>query len=261
MEENEAHAFPLLDERLNMLKLLNRLLEEARAQGDDTLWLEFYCHHNPQLRVSGTGTNVAKELGIGGTEAIGLLRDLGGDRLPRLQTDEYGFGAGAGIAGVTLTQRGLEAIRSLPDPREDLLRRLDAIAEAIEGLQDVTPEEKRSAVVAVQELKTFVRGLPPGTLWRPGRGCSARSSGAGSRGVAEAVRGRSPALPVETGFCRYSYSPRPRRESAWCGSPAPASMPGRASSSPAGTASRRSSRRTASTGCWYRKSAATRRGR
>lgn len=162
MEENEAGAYPLLDKRLNMLKLLNRLLEEARVQGDDTLWLEFYRRHNPRLRVSKRGTNVAEELGMGGTEAIGLLRDLGGDGLLRLQTDEHGFGAEAGIVGVALTQEGLEAIRSLPDPREDLLRRLDAIAEAIEGLQDVGPEEKRPAVDAVEELKTFVRGLPPG---------------------------------------------------------------------------------------------------
>lgn len=145
-----------------MLRLLNRLLDEARARGKDVLWPEFYRHHNPRLRVSGKGTNVAQELGMGGTEAIGLLRDLGGDGLLRLETDEHGFGAGAGIVGVTLTKQGLEAVRSLPDPREDLLRRLDAIAEAIQGLQDVESEDKKPALDAVEEIKTFVRGLPPG---------------------------------------------------------------------------------------------------
>jgi hypothetical protein len=161
-EEHVAQDYPLLDKRLNMLKLLNRLLDEARVRDEDALWLEFYRHHAPWLRVSGGGANVAQDLGVGGAEAIGLLRDLGGDGLLRLETDEHGFGADAGLVGVTLTQRGLEAIRSLPDPREDLLRRLDAIAGAIEGLQDVGPEEKRPALDAVEEIKTFVRGLPPG---------------------------------------------------------------------------------------------------
>lgn len=60
-----------------------------------------------------------------------------------------------------LTREGLRAIRELPDPNDTLLQRLDAIAEAIRGLEGVPDEEKLRGIDAVEELKHFARSLPP----------------------------------------------------------------------------------------------------
>ena len=61
-----------------------------------------------------------------------------------------------------LTREGLRAIQELSDPNDQITQRLDAIAEAIRCLQSVPDEEKRPAISAVEELKHFFRGLPPG---------------------------------------------------------------------------------------------------
>jgi hypothetical protein len=49
----------------------------------------------------------------------------------------------------------------LPDPNETLLAKLDDIAQAVSNLEGVRLEEKRSAIASVEELKRFVRALPP----------------------------------------------------------------------------------------------------
>ncbi|MEJ7816992.1 MAG: hypothetical protein WKF53_17615 [Rubrobacter sp.] len=61
-----------------------------------------------------------------------------------------------------LTGKGLRAIQELPDPNDALMQRLDALAEAVRELRNVPDEEKKPAIDAVEELKTFARGLPPG---------------------------------------------------------------------------------------------------
>ena len=62
-----------------------------------------------------------------------------------------------------LTERGLQLIEELPDPQAEMLDLLDDIAEAIRTLGDAEapPEQKRLAERAVDELKHFLRGLPP----------------------------------------------------------------------------------------------------
>jgi len=65
-----------------MLELLNQLLEEARAQHDDMLWLAFYKRNggdHSRLEVQETEFDVADALNFTGAEAIGILRDLGND--------------------------------------------------------------------------------------------------------------------------------------------------------------------------------------
>ncbi len=57
-----------------------------------------------------------------------------------------------------LGDKGLIAIQELPDR---ITESLDAIAEAIRALPDVPAEEKKSAIDAAKELKTFLRGLSP----------------------------------------------------------------------------------------------------
>lgn len=61
-----------------------------------------------------------------------------------------------------LTTRGLLEIGRLPDPAERLLGSLDALTEAIDARQDLDPEQKRLAKRAAEELRAFLRGVPPG---------------------------------------------------------------------------------------------------
>jgi hypothetical protein len=49
----------------------------------------------------------------------------------------------------------------LPEPNETLLAKLDDIAQAVSNLEGIRLEEKRTATAAVEDLKRFVRGLPP----------------------------------------------------------------------------------------------------
>lgn len=63
-----------------------------------------------------------------------------------------------------LTERGMQVIEELPDPQAQTMALLDDIADAIRTLNDAEapPEQKRVAERAINELKHFIRGLPPG---------------------------------------------------------------------------------------------------
>ncbi len=63
-----------------------------------------------------------------------------------------------------LTERGMQAIEELPDPHAEMLALLDNIAAAIRTLNDeeAPPEQRRLAERALDEVKHFLRGLPPG---------------------------------------------------------------------------------------------------
>lgn len=78
---------------------------------------------------------------------------------------EYKGGPPFTIAWIKgLSERGLQAIEELPDPQAQTLALLDNIAVAIRTLDDeeAPPEQKRVAERAVNELRHFIRGLPPG---------------------------------------------------------------------------------------------------
>ena len=153
--------YPENDRRLVMLNFL-RAEQEKLRESDKELWLEFYPRP-PLLLISETRLDVPKSLGSNAVETIERLRELDIDGYVRLQTGKHGFDAG-GLVGVAFTEKGLTAVRKLPDPQEDVLERLDAIADAIRSLQGVSNEEKKTAINAVEELKHFARGLPPGIV-------------------------------------------------------------------------------------------------
>ena len=167
-----------LTQRLEILEFLYRALDESRNRAESGLVLEFYnppAHEealesynvlpsydtSPRLTVFATKVDVARELGISATEAIVLLKDLETDGC--LQLDYAGSGpfVDAGEVTIGFTQKGLTAIGVLPDPQKTLFEKLDAIEGAVNDLQDVSPDEKKSAIDAVEKLKNFVRTLPP----------------------------------------------------------------------------------------------------
>jgi hypothetical protein len=55
-----------------------------------------------------------------------------------------------------LTQKGFEFISEFSRDRDEIIEKLNEIKEA---LKDLKPEEKRRSEKAMEELKTFIRGL------------------------------------------------------------------------------------------------------
>ena len=58
-----------------------------------------------------------------------------------------------------LSEVGLRQIRELPDQKDALMARLDALEEAISGLSEASEEEKRRGLDAVKEFKHLARSL------------------------------------------------------------------------------------------------------
>jgi len=160
-----------------MLEFLHHLLADARERGGPGLVLEFYnppprddslesyealprYGEPPRLTVFATRVDVAQELGFGPAEAIGLLKDLEADGYVYLDYGASGPYVDAGEVIVSFTENGHAAIKALSDPNDALLGKLDAIAEAIRELGDITLDEKKPAIDAVEELKRFVGALP-----------------------------------------------------------------------------------------------------
>ena len=173
----EAELDQQLAKKLGVLEFLNQVLDDSRNREVHGLVLEFYNprpHERlgsydtlrsyddaPRLTVFETKVDVARELGISCEEAIGLLRDLEAEECLRLSHSGRGPYLDAGEIILTLTEKGRSAVGVLPDPNEAWIEKLDAIAEAIGDLQGIRPEEKESALKAVEELKRFVHSLPP----------------------------------------------------------------------------------------------------
>jgi hypothetical protein len=176
--KEKALEYPQLTQRLEMLEFLYRALDESRNRREPGLVLEFYnppAHEealesynalpsydtSPRLTVFAMKVDIARELGISGTEAIVLLKDLETDGCLQLDYVSSGPFVDAGEVTVSFTEKGLTAIGVLPDPQKTLLEKLDAIEVAVNDLQGVSPDEQKSAIDAVEELKNFVRTLPP----------------------------------------------------------------------------------------------------
>src|SRR5215207_8782939 len=149
-----------------MLKLLHRLREEAGERGEaryGKLWLEYSPSEPPapaRLDEYETRLDIAGELGITPDEAYGRMRDLAQDGYLSLSVDSEGPDAG-GMVGVSFMEKGRAAIQNLPDPQAELLAALDAIATAIEALQDIDPTDQEEALEATSRLRRFFDGLPP----------------------------------------------------------------------------------------------------
>ena len=61
-----------------------------------------------------------------------------------------------------LSPEGTREVGEMPDPAEDLARRLDEAARATEEREDVPDAQKTVARRVLKDLGYFVRGPPPG---------------------------------------------------------------------------------------------------
>ena len=151
-EAGEGGGYPELERRGAMLRALRRLVSEAHERGETTATVSFDD-------VGG----MAAEMGANSAQAVALFQRL----------HREGRWAGkilSGYKGVPfsmalvedLTSDGMREIGELPDPTEDLVRRLVETARAIEESEDLPEGQKSVAKRALDELVHFARGLPPG---------------------------------------------------------------------------------------------------
>jgi hypothetical protein len=149
--------YPMKAAQVRMLEIVQERLDHAHEQG--------------KLQVRLTVDQVAAfgdELGIPEASAVALFARLGNegyfaatglDKPVFSGSERYPFFI-VHVDG--LTTSGLLEIGPLPDPAERLLHSLDALAAAIDERHDLEPQQKQLAKRAAAELKTFVRGVPPG---------------------------------------------------------------------------------------------------
>lgn len=146
-----------------MLRLLYDALQEALESGEVQLMVAFYAHDGGRLEVYDTNLDIGEALGVSASEAAALLRQLGRDGYIHLDYGSQGPRADFGLVSLDyFTEKGKVGIEELPDPRERLIESLDAIAAALASSKALTPDQKRSGTRTAQELKHFLRGLPPG---------------------------------------------------------------------------------------------------
>src|SRR5215217_1532554 len=167
-----------------MLQFLHRALKEHQNRGDVGLVLEFYNpppHEGldsyntlprydaaPRMTVFGTKVDVAQELGMGGAEAIDVLKDLETDEYLNLSYAGSGPYVDAGEVVVDFTEKGLNAIGVLPDPNEALLARLEDIAQALRAcFAELKVEVLRYALGHEEDLRHRPFGRRMGLSTRP----------------------------------------------------------------------------------------------
>lgn len=156
-ESGGTGGYPELERRRAMLRLLRRRIAEAHERGE--------------LRVRVSVSDVAEMVEeVGGNEAqsVALFQRLYREgcwsgNLGKGYKDGRGGSVPFAFALVEdLTSKGMREIGDLPDPAEDLARRLVEAARAIDERDDVPEEQKTLAKRALGELAHFFRGLPPG---------------------------------------------------------------------------------------------------
>ena len=156
--------YPELDARLRMLAFLRDRLEEARVSETarhGKLWLAYYPSGGgrpTRLQVYSPRIDIAEELGIGGDEAYGRLRELETDGFLRLSFDSGGPEAG-GMVGMSITERGLQAIQKLPDAQETWMQGLEAAIRTLREDDSVPEEERQRKVDVLEEAKHIGRPL------------------------------------------------------------------------------------------------------
>ena len=157
--------YPRLDKRLSMLRLLSDALDVVhQTHGEEALMLSFSTggREESRLVVYTTKQDIAAALNLSGSEAVGLLKELGRDGYLHLDYGERGRNASAGIVNASFRERGYAAIEQLPDPHQQLLTALDEIVAAIDSLPDADPTDREKAKEGVRRVRGFLNQLPAG---------------------------------------------------------------------------------------------------
>ena len=171
-EEGAVEGYPRLQRLQKILDVLDRTITEAERQGDPEVRVfiargageaKVELSYFRQEDLTDRRVNLAEALGLGGGETVSLfgLAESAGYIRPN-----YGMGGPGAQASMAvldhLETSGYELIGELPNPGERLMLSLEAAEAAIDARQDLGPEQKEVARRALEELKHFLRGLPPG---------------------------------------------------------------------------------------------------
>lgn len=150
--------FPQQRKRKRMLRYIHEWVANQHAQGNHLPMLAFY-------EVDRWGE---EQEGMSGPEAVSVFQQLVEEgyvtlNYPLRASDRSPWTVAAPRG---LTRRGLLQIGELPaDPEACFLGGLAALERAIREL-DVPDERKYPAIEAAEELRNFVRALPPETaVW------------------------------------------------------------------------------------------------
>lgn len=157
--EASVTEYPTQEAQRRMLEILHERLKQTYDSG--------------QLRMRMTLQDVAAladDVGVSSeAEAVHMFSRLGEEGFFQSTGLDRPYSSGLGewvpfafVNVERLRGPGLMEIGELPDPGKRMMQSLDAIETAISGLENVSPEGKREARRALEELKHFLRGLPPG---------------------------------------------------------------------------------------------------
>lgn len=156
-DRNRTEGYPELGRRGAMLRLLRRVVSEAHERGET------------QARVSFEDVEgMAEEVGGNEAQSVALFQRLhregrwSGKLLAGYKDGRGGSVPFSDALVEDLTSEGMREIGELPDPAEDLARRLVEAARIIDERDDVPDGQKTLAKRALEELAHFVRGVPPG---------------------------------------------------------------------------------------------------
>jgi hypothetical protein len=158
-EAMDLPEFPEHGKRKRMLRYIHEWVAEQHTQGNYSPMLAFY-------NVNRWGE---EQEGMNGPEAVSLFQRLVEDGYISLNYPLKASGELPWIVAALrgLTRRGLLQIGELPvDPDARLLGGLGALERAIRELDVPDEGKKYAAIEAAQELRNFVRTLPPETaVW------------------------------------------------------------------------------------------------
>jgi hypothetical protein len=156
--------YPRLEKMRIMVRFLSDTLDEARqTHGEQRLMVNFYDGEpESSLKVVQPKRDIAAELNLDGTEALGLFHDLSDHGYIDSDYGRMGRNRGVGRVSVTIRKEGRILIDQLPDPHTKLSEALEEILAAIEGLQGVDPAEQEQAAQGARQLRDFVKQLPAG---------------------------------------------------------------------------------------------------
>lgn len=153
--------YPQQEKANRLLELMNKELKKAHERGSSEVQFSFstgdaFGDQNGGLFFEGARREgIGDKLGISNAEALSLFRRLGDEGYLSIDFGKEKNKPFGLVKLLDLGSRGYEQIGEHPNPRDELLRRLDAIEEAIRSSQDpnVPQEQREAGIKAIGALK------------------------------------------------------------------------------------------------------------